>query len=133
VEINGTWYDAPEYDFEGGYRPFGAGYDIGADEYDGDGYQRFQIPGSKFQVQSYPNPFSNFTTIEYELEHSANVNLSIYNHLGQRVADLVDGTQVTGTHQVQWDAEGLPTGIYYYRLSTANCQLPTSSGKIVRY
>jgi len=89
------------------------------------------VQSSKGKGQSYPNPFSNFTTIEYELEQSANVNLSVYNHLGQRVAVLVDGEQAAGRHQVQWDAEGVPAGIYFFRLLTANCQLPT--GKLVKY
>jgi hypothetical protein len=84
-------------------------------------------------VGSYQNPFSNFTTIEYEVEHSVTVNLSIYNHLGQQVAVLVDGEQAAGRQMVQWNAEGLPAGIYFYRLSIANCQLPTASGKLVKY
>jgi len=83
-------------------------------------------------VVSYPNPFSDYTTLEYELEHEVTVKLSIYNHLGQRVAVLVDGEQAAGKHQVQWNAEGLPTGIYYCQLSTVNCQL-TTCGKLVKY
>jgi hypothetical protein len=72
----------------------------------------------RIKVQSYPNPFSDFTTLEYELEHDAKINLSIYNHLGQRVAVLVDGEQAAGKQQMLWEAAEQPAGIYYYRLTT---------------
>ena len=92
-------------------------------------------------VGSYPNPFSNFTTLEYDLEQSANVNLSIYNHLGQWVVVLADEVQAAGRHQVQWNAVGLPSGIYYYRLTIlqaspsgqANDYRLTTTGKLVKY
>ena len=83
------------------------------------------VGSSQFAVRGYPNPFFDFTTLEYELEHSANVNLSIYNHLGQQVAVLVNEEKTEGTYLVKWDAEGLPAGIYYYRLTTC--------GKIVKF
>jgi hypothetical protein len=90
------------------------------------------VGGQRSAVGSYPNPFSGFTTLEYELEQPANVNLSIYNHLGQRVAVLVDGEQVAGSHQMRWNAEGMPSGIYYYRLTTNDYRL-TTCGKLVKY
>jgi photosystem II stability/assembly factor-like uncharacterized protein len=88
-------------------------------------------PGNHSNLLIYPNPFHNFTTLEYEIEYSANVNLSIYNHLGQRVAVLVDGEQAAGKQILRWNAEGMPSGIYYYRLTTDDCQLTT--GKLVKY
>jgi hypothetical protein len=87
------------------------------------------VGGQRSAVSSYPNPFVGFTTLEYELEHSANVNLSIYNCLGQRVAVLADGEQAAGRQQVCWDAGSAPSGIYFYRLSTVNRQ--PSTGKLV--
>jgi len=90
------------------------------------------VQSSKFKVQSYPNPFSNFITIEYELEHPATVNLAIYNHLGQRVALLVDEMQASGRQQVRWDAEGMPAGVYNCRMSIADGRL-SRCGKIVKY
>jgi hypothetical protein len=80
-------------------------------------------------ISSYPNPFSSFTTLEYELEHSSNINLSIYNHLGQRVVMLVDGKQAAGRQHVRWNAETQPAGIYFYRLTADDYRLTT--GKIV--
>lgn len=80
-------------------------------------------------VSVYPNPFSNNTTLEYELEYPTTVNLSIYNHLGQRVAVLVNGRQAEGKQLVRWHAAGMPAGIYFYRLTTDDYRLAT--GKLV--
>jgi hypothetical protein len=87
------------------------------------------IQNSRFKILNYPNPFSNSTTLEYELEHPAKVNLSIFNHLGQEVAILMTQDQKSqGNHQVNWNAEGLPPGIYFYRLTTGS---QSSTGKMV--
>jgi len=75
-----------------------------------------EVRSRPLSVSTYPNPFSSFTTLEYELEHAATVNLSVFNHLGQQVAVLVDGEQVSGSQHVCWDAEGLPAGIYFVGL-----------------
>jgi len=91
-----------------------------------------EVVSRQSSVISYPNPFSDFTTIEYGLEHSATVNLSIYNNFGQKMVALVDGEKSIGRHQVRWDASSLPAGIYYYRLTTADCRL-TTFGKMVKY
>jgi predicted GH43/DUF377 family glycosyl hydrolase len=66
--------------------------------------------------QNYPNPFNPVTTISYELPMSTDVNLSIYNLLGQKVATLVDKKQAAGKYQARWDATGFASGIYICRL-----------------
>ncbi|MGH1362265.1 MAG: T9SS type A sorting domain-containing protein [Calditrichia bacterium] len=66
--------------------------------------------------QNYPNPFNATTQIAYRLKQSENVNLSIYNLLGQKITTLVNGQQTAGSHTVVFDAAGLPSGIYFYRL-----------------
>ena len=72
---------------------------------------------SKFELnQNYPNPFNPLTVISYQLPVNIKVELSIYNILGQKVATLVDAHQKTGYHQVEWDASGLASGLYYYRI-----------------
>jgi carboxyl-terminal processing protease len=91
------------------------------------GIDNLRITDSKVTV--YPNPFSKTTTLEYELEYSATVYLSIYNHLGQQVAVLMEGKQPAGKQWVQWDAAGMPAGIYFYRLTTNDYRLTT--GKLV--
>jgi photosystem II stability/assembly factor-like uncharacterized protein len=68
--------------------------------------------------QNYPNPFNPTTVISYQLPVISNVELSIYNILGQRVATLVDKRHnAAGTYQVELDASSYASGVYYYRLS----------------
>ena len=66
--------------------------------------------------QNYPNPFNPTTTIRYGLPQKANVQLSVYNILGQKVESLVSGSQKAGWHQVRFDAHQLASGLYIYRL-----------------
>jgi len=68
--------------------------------------------------QNYPNPFNPVTTIEYQLPQISQVDLSIYNLLGQKVATLVSEKQPSGSYEVEWDASGYSSGVYLYRLRT---------------
>lgn len=71
--------------------------------------------------QNYPNPFNPATVIRFTVPSVGthlDVSLRVYNMLGQEVATLVAGTVEAGHHQVQWQADGLPSGIYLYRLET---------------
>jgi hypothetical protein len=122
----GETHTCPGYDIIGTPRPQSGGFEMGAYEVMFIGAP--EAVSRQSSVVSYPNPFSNFTTFEYEVEQSAKVNLSIYNRLGQLVAVLMDEEQAAGEQQVRWDAEGLPSGIYFYRF-TAGYQ--TSTGKMV--
>jgi hypothetical protein len=74
------------------------------------------IPAAFRLFQNYPNPFNPSTTIHYELPKAGIVRLSIFNQLGEEVARLVDGPQEAGYQTVRWNAEGAPTGIYWYNL-----------------
>jgi photosystem II stability/assembly factor-like uncharacterized protein len=75
-----------------------------------------QIPIQFKLYQNYPNPFNPVTMINYQLPMINDVELSIYNLLGQKVATLVDERQQAGYHQIEWDASGFASGIYYYRI-----------------
>jgi photosystem II stability/assembly factor-like uncharacterized protein len=75
-----------------------------------------KVPASLDLFQNYPNPFNPTTTIEFSLPHSAFVTLSIFNILGGEVAALCSENVQSGTHQIKWDAQGFPSGIYFYRL-----------------
>lgn len=69
--------------------------------------------------QNYPNPFNPSTTIEFSLpEDLSNVKLSIYNSLGEKVAELVNTTLTAGHYQYQWNAGNFATGMYIYELRT---------------
>jgi predicted outer membrane repeat protein len=67
--------------------------------------------------QNYPNPFNPRTIINYELPSTSQVELSIYNLIGQKVVTLVSGKQQAGKHQIEWDASGFASGVYFYRLN----------------
>lgn len=74
---------------------------------------------SNFELfQNYPNPFNPVTSIEYQLPQISQVDLSIFNILGQKVATLVSEKQLAGSYKVEWDAGGFASGIYFYRLET---------------
>jgi hypothetical protein len=80
----------------------------------------------------YPNPFTGITTFFYAIIEPSQVTLKIYNSYGQLIDAPVNGHQQSGNHQVQWNAEGLPAGAYFYRLTTDDYQL-TTCGKLVKY
>jgi hypothetical protein len=65
---------------------------------------------------NYPNPFRSETRIAYELMTECDVELSIYNILGQRIATLVSETQEKGKHYASWDASDIPEGVYIYNI-----------------
>ena len=69
-------------------------------------------------AQNYPNPFNPSTRIDYTLGKSSNVELSVYNVTGQKVATLVNGLENVGNHHVVWNASEVPAGIYLYELKT---------------
>ncbi len=66
--------------------------------------------------QNYPNPFNPSTTIGYSLTRSAQVSLEVFNELGQKVSILVSGKVNSGTHSVEFNADGLSSGVYFYKL-----------------
>jgi len=71
--------------------------------------------------QNYPNPFNPSTTIEFTLLQPGNVTLKVYNMLGQEVASLLDNVYYDeGYNDVDFDASGLSSGIYFYRLTVQN-------------
>ena len=74
------------------------------------------IPTEFVLGQNYPNPFNPTTTIKFALPEKSKVNLSVYNLLGEKVAELINDELSAGYHETQWNASGFSSGIYYYRL-----------------
>jgi photosystem II stability/assembly factor-like uncharacterized protein len=75
-----------------------------------------QIPASFNLEQNYPNPFDSETKISYSLAIPAQVQLTVCNIFGQQVALLAEGFKPAGNFSSEFTGEGLPSGIYYYRL-----------------
>jgi hypothetical protein len=73
------------------------------------------LPDSIKLNPNYPNPFNPQTTISYELAQGAEVKLTVWNMIGQKVATLVDGLVEAGTHKETWNASNMPSGIYIAR------------------
>lgn len=75
------------------------------------------LPGQYALAQNFPNPFNPSTTIEFVIPQSGFVNLSVFNLLGEEVAELVNEVKDSGTHTVTFDASNLSSGLYIYTLS----------------
>ena len=71
-------------------------------------------------TQNYPNPFNPTTTIKYSIPQDNFVSLKVFNVIGKEVATLVNKEMKTGTFTVNWNAGNLPSGVYFYKLSSGN-------------
>jgi hypothetical protein len=80
------------------------------------------VPAQFTLSQNFPNPFNPTTIINFELPITNHVDLSIYNLVGQKVATLVNEQKKAGSHQVEWDADGFASGVYYYKISAGEHQ-----------
>ena len=91
------------------------------------------LPTTVVLRQNYPNPFNATTLIRYFLWVPGRVTLKVYDLPGRELRTLVNDTELAGEHQVLFDAKGLASGVYYYRLSvvpTARRDLvPTGDGQ----
>ena len=77
-----------------------------------------QVPHKFFLHQNYPNPFNASTEIVFEIELATELDLSVFNLLGERVKTLTSGYYQPGRYRATFDASGLPSGVYYYQLKT---------------
>lgn len=89
------------------------------------------IPAVMRLSQNYPNPFNPSTTISFDVPREEYVSLNVYNVIGQEVAVLANGRYAPGSYQAVFDASGLPSGVYIYRLSNG-AQSQTKSMLLVR-
>jgi len=71
-------------------------------------------------AQNYPNPFNPSTSIKYSVPEAGNIRLSVFNVVGEEVAVLANGFSQAGSFEVNFDASNLSTGVYLYKLQSAN-------------
>jgi WD40 repeat protein len=70
--------------------------------------------------QNFPNPFNPTTTIEFGVQNKSNVKITILNTIGEEVTVVLNEERESGFHKVEFNAENLPSGIYFYRLQAGN-------------
>jgi predicted GH43/DUF377 family glycosyl hydrolase len=79
-----------------------------------------ELPTQVLLQQNHPNPFNPSTTIEYAIPEGGAVEIEVLDVLGRRVATLVNEKKPAGTYTVHWDATGVSSGVYFYRLKTGD-------------
>jgi hypothetical protein len=77
------------------------------------------LPAGFSLHQNYPNPFNPTTTISFDLNNAEHARLEVYSIIGHRVAVLADEFRQAGTHHLRFDAAGLSSGVYLYRLTSS--------------
>lgn len=84
------------------------------------GVEELGIPTEFVLLQNYPNPFNPTTSIQFGLPNESHVRLTVFNLLGQEVAELVNASMGAGYHKVNFDASKLNTGMYIYKIEANN-------------
>ncbi|MDZ7725829.1 MAG: T9SS type A sorting domain-containing protein [candidate division KSB1 bacterium] len=117
--INPAFYDAWDFDAR---EPLISGVE-----------EKGQTPLQFALMNNYPNPFNPVTTIEYSLSNTEKVELSVYNVIGEKVAELVNQEQSAGEYSIQWDGTDqmgnkVSTGVYIYQIRAGSF---TSTQKMV--
>jgi hypothetical protein len=79
-----------------------------------------EIPGSFALYQNYPNPFNPTSVIRFALPSTGIVTINVYNMLGEKVAELVNGEMEKGNYEINFDGKQLSSGIYFYEMKSGN-------------
>jgi hypothetical protein len=90
------------------------------------------LPTVTSLIGNYPNPFNPKTVISYKLSVVSDVNLSVFNSLGQKVETLISAKQTVGEYFVEWNASDYASGAYYCRLSTDNGFVQTKKMTVLK-
>jgi len=72
---------------------------------------------------AYPNPFNSTTTITFQLPFQSNVRLSVHDLVGREVAVLVNQNLTPGTHEVRWEADDQPSGMYFCMMEASGFRI----------
>ena len=127
VKGNGTSTSAISYSFRDKNPYGGSKFVYRLKQIDFDGSYEYStelevelIPARYQLFQNYPNPFNPITKLKYSLPLKSQVDLVVYNTLGEEVIQLVNLEQEAGSYEVDFDATGLPSGIYFYSLQAGS-------------
>jgi hypothetical protein len=82
--------------------------------------QSSAIPKNVTLSQNFPNPFNASTTIRYKLNQTGHVTITIYDLLGKPIGTLVNVEQPAGYHQINWQADNIPSGVYFYKIQAGD-------------
>ncbi|MCP4633712.1 MAG: T9SS type A sorting domain-containing protein, partial [candidate division Zixibacteria bacterium] len=110
-----TPYDSAWFDFT-----ITSGFNSGSSEWEITGWfgdEENLIPQVTELIGNYPNPFNAMTNISFNLANSGEVELSVYNLMGQTVEILINDQLEAGRHQINWNASDYSSGIYFYKLT----------------
>jgi hypothetical protein len=88
-----------------------------------------ELRGSNYVYQNSPNPFRSATVLNYYVAANAKVNITVYDLQGKQVAVLADANQTSGSYAINWNAQKLSAGTYYYKAMIGNDQF---TGKMVK-
>jgi len=77
-----------------------------------------QEPDASVRVTSYPNPFRDQATIDIRLDKPMDVLINVYNVTGMKISELCNERMYPGSHKISFDATGLESGVYYFRVVT---------------
>ena len=91
----------------------------------------FILPPSSFSLSAHPNPFNAVTTISFLLPTASDVELSVFDVAGRHVQTLHDGVLNAGEHRIVFDADNLPSGIYFARMEMSS-QLSTQKLLLIK-
>jgi len=82
-------------------------------------------------LSNYPNPFNPETTISYSIPKSSLVNITVYDLLGRKIAELINEKKEAGSYELNFNAENIISGLYIYKL-TANENIVTKKMMLLR-
>ena len=125
----------PEFDLAGNPRIYGDGIDMGCYEWQGVSAEDYELPvNHNYQLTNHPNPFNGETTISFSLNNEQNeqTQIEIYNVKGQIVDQLAITNYELGSNQVNYSADKLSSGVYFYKLVVDGIAVDTKKMMLIK-